>query len=218
MKSFFGLILFIISHVSFGQVTFVINELPENHDFNQDVYISGNFEGWTGGNDAYKLTKTDNQYAITLPKEKACNALFKFTMGSWETEELDAKGKKIDNRNYTCKDEPETVYVTIENWGPMDSVVPSTAQENVKVLSEVFKIPQLDRERKIRVYLPPNYNDSNSNYPVLYMHDGQNLFDTKTSYAGEWDVDETLNSLFYETGFQMIVVGIDNGGEKRLDE
>jgi len=218
MKSFFGLILIIISHVSFGQVTFVINELPETHDFNQDVYISGNFEGWTGGNDAYKLSKLDNQYSITLPKKKSCNVLFKFTMGSWETEELDAKGDKIDNRNYTCKDEPETVYVTIDNWGPMDSVVTSTAQENVQVLSEVFKIPQLDRQRKIWVYLPPNYNDSNSNYPVLYMHDAQNLFDTKTSYADEWNVDETLNSLFYETGFQTIVVGIENGGDKRLDE
>ena len=218
MRSFFGLILFIISHVSFGQVTFVINELPENHDFNQDVYISGNFEGWTGGNDAYKLSKSDNQYSITLPKEKSCNVLFKFTMGSWETEELDAKGDKIDNRNYTCKDEPETVYVTIENWGPMDSIISSTAQENVEILAEAFEIPQLDRKRKIWLYLPPNYDDSNSKYPVLYMHDGQNLFDTKTSYSGEWNVDETLNSLYYETGFQVIVVGIDNGGDKRLDE
>jgi len=211
-------VFFITVQVSFGQVTFVINELPETHDFNQDVYITGNFEGWTGGNDTYKLSKSDNQYSITLPKEKACNILFKFTMGSWETEELDAKGDKIDNRNYTCKNEPETVYITIENWDPMDSVVSSTAQENVEILSEAFKIPQLVRERKIWVYLPPNYNDSNGNFPVLYMHDAQNLFDTKTSYAGEWNVDETLNSLFYESGFQMIVVGIDNGGDKRLDE
>ena len=217
MRSFFCLVLFVIVQVSFGQVTFVINELPENQDFNQPIYISGNFEGWTGGNDAYKLSKLDNQYSITLPKD-ACNVLFKFTLGSWETEELNTNGYKIENRTYTCKGEPETIYITIENWGPMDSVVSSTAQKNVQILSEAFKIPQLDRERKIWVYLPPDYNDSNDNYPVLYMHDAQNLFDTKTSYAGEWNVDETLNSIFYETGFQMIVVGIDNGGDKRMNE
>ncbi|MDX1284592.1 MAG: glycoside hydrolase family 31 protein, partial [Draconibacterium sp.] len=139
-------------------------------------------------------------------------------MGSWETEELDAKGDKIDNRNYTCKDEPETVYIEIVNWGPMDSIVSSTSQENVKILSEAFKIPQLDRERKIWVYLPPNYKTSNKSFPVVYMHDGQNLFDAKTSYSGEWEVDETLNRLFKEKRVELIVVGIDNGSDKRLDE
>jgi alpha-glucosidase len=138
--------------------------------------------------------------------------------GSWETEELDLKGDKIENRTYTCIGEPETVYISIQNWGPMDSMVLSTAQENVEILSEAFKISQLDRDRKIWVYLPPNYNNSQEHYPVLYMHDAQNLFDAKTAYASEWNVDETLNSLFYETGFQMIVVGIENGGEKRLNE
>jgi alpha-glucosidase len=50
------------------------------------------------------------------------------------------------------------------------------------------------------------------------MHDGQNLFDTKTSYAGEWEIDETLNKLFTEKKLELIVVGIDNGGESRMDE
>ena len=84
MKSFFYLLLLVISQISFAQVTFVINELPENHDFSKSIYVSGNFEGWTGGNDAYKLAKADKQYSITLPKD-VCNVLFKFTMGSWET-------------------------------------------------------------------------------------------------------------------------------------
>ncbi len=46
------------------------------------------------------------------------------------------------------------------------------------------------------------------------MHDGQNLFDTKTSYAGEWNIDETLDSI----SAQVIIIGIENGGEKRTDE
>ncbi|WP_313035914.1 alpha/beta hydrolase, partial [Massilia alkalitolerans] len=55
-------------------------------------------------------------------------------------------------------------------------------------------------------------------YPVLYMHDGQNLFDNATAYAGEWKVDETLDALAREGKLEMIVVGIDNGQEKRMTE
>ncbi|MCB0838664.1 MAG: T9SS type A sorting domain-containing protein, partial [Bacteroidetes bacterium] len=55
-------------------------------------------------------------------------------------------------------------------------------------------------------------------YPVLYMHDGQNLFDDATSFSGEWEVDETLNQLHQEGDYGVIVVGIENGGSTRLDE
>jgi hypothetical protein len=65
------------------------------------------------------------------------------------------------------------------------------------------------------VYLPKDY-DSNAKkkYPVIYMHDGQNLFDAKTSYVGEWNVDETLDSI----SAQVIVIGIEHGNEKRMEE
>ena len=55
--------------------------------------------------------------------------------------------------------------------------------------------------RDILVYLPPSYDAQDAQdaqarrYPVLYMHDGQNLFDAATSYAGEWHVDETMETL-----------------------
>lgn len=79
-------------------------------------------------------------------------------------------------------------------------------------------MPQLDRNRKIWLYLPPDYSTSTKNYPVLYMQDGQNLFDNATSFAGEWQVDETLNSLFAGGDYGAIVVGIENGGGERLNE
>ncbi|MHA6727253.1 alpha/beta hydrolase [Chryseobacterium sp. A301] len=94
----------------------------------------------------------------------------------------------------------------------------STREKNVHILSENFEIPQLNRERRIWIYLPPSYTSSNKKFPVLYLHDGQNLFDKATSYAGEWGVDETLNTLSKEGYAESIVVGIDNGGEKRMDE
>lgn len=95
----------------------------------------------------------------------------------------------------------------------------STAQPNVHVLSTPFVIPGLGRERTVRIYLPPGYESGAQRYPVLYMHDGQNLFDEATAYVGkEWGVDETLNTLAKSRGLRIIVVGIDNGGSDRIRE
>ena len=93
----------------------------------------------------------------------------------------------------------------------------NTANDNVIVLEKPFDMPGLDRTRTVRLYLPPDYKESSKRYPVLYMHDGQNLFDTATSYAGEWAVDETLDELSAK-GLDLIVVGIDNGQELRMNE
>lgn len=73
------------------------------------------------------------------------------------------------------------------------------------------------RTRTIRVWLPKGYDSNNKSkkYPVLYMQDGQNLFDKKTSFSGEWHIDETISD-YVNKGYQgSIVVGIDNGREKR---
>lgn len=88
---------------------------------------------------------------------------------------------------------------------------------NIKIAQEV-ESPQLHNKREILVYLPPSYTTENKHYPVLYMHDGQNLFDPATSFAGEWNVDETLEHLAYHEGLEVIVVGIPNMGSSRLDE
>ena len=94
----------------------------------------------------------------------------------------------------------------------------STAAENVHIISEKFEIPQLSTTRRIWIYLPPNYKNSTKKYPVMYLHDGQNLFDDQTSYAGEWQIDETLNRMTKDEKLATIVVGIDHGDEKRIEE
>ena len=95
----------------------------------------------------------------------------------------------------------------------------STALPSVQVLPDVVTIPGLGRPRTLRVYLPPSYRrQAQRRYPVIYLHDGQNLFDDATSYAGEWGVDETLDALALGTGFEAIAVGIDHGGDLRIQE
>jgi predicted alpha/beta superfamily hydrolase len=91
-----------------------------------------------------------------------------------------------------------------------------TAGPGVQVLAPMA-MPGLARERIVRVYLPPGYATSKRRYPVIYMHDGQNLFDDATSFVGEWGVDESMDALAKE-GFEAIVVGVDHGNEHRMAE
>jgi predicted alpha/beta superfamily hydrolase len=96
---------------------------------------------------------------------------------------------------------------------------PSTALPSVRVLEPPLAVPGLSRQRTLRLCLPPSYaSERGKRHPVIYMHDGQNLFDAATSFAGEWGVDETMAQLARETGFEALVVGIDNGGEHRNTE
>jgi len=91
-----------------------------------------------------------------------------------------------------------------------------------------FKIHQnfhsrfLSRDRDIVVYLPPDYDkEKTRRYPVFYMHDGQNLFDGATSFipGQEWRVDETAEKLIKSGLIEpVIIVGIYNAGDQRIDE
>lgn len=85
------------------------------------------------------------------------------------------------------------------------------------VVTPPMHLPALGRSRQLRIYLPPSYAGSQRRYPVIYLHDGQNLFDDATSYAGEWGLDETLDALAIQ-GFEAIAVGIDHGGPLRMRE
>lgn len=89
----------------------------------------------------------------------------------------------------------------------------STKSPNIS--SFHIQAPQLQTEKQILVYLPTDYNTSNKSYQVIYMHDAQNLFDTETSFVGEWNVDEYLDSIGTN---EAIVIGIEHDNEKRKDE
>src|SRR5688572_17966548 len=91
------------------------------------------------------------------------------------------------------------------------------AHGSLRVMRQL-ESPQLGNARDITVYLPPSYSrNDGSRYPVVYMHDGQNLFDPRTSFAGEWNVDGTIDHASSE-GIEAIVVGIPNFGAERCNE
>ncbi|MCU0491291.1 MAG: glycogen debranching protein GlgX [Chloroflexaceae bacterium] len=99
---------------------------------------------------------------------------------------------------------------------PLGSSAESTIVGTVITVAGLLS-PELGSMRDIKVYLPPGYDDGSERFPVIYMHDGQNLFDEATSFANEWRVDETMEHLG-QRGLRAIVVGIPNAGEDRLNE
>ena len=85
---------------------------------------------------------------------------------------------------------------------------------------EAFHSKHLEWDHTLIVFVPPGYDaDPNRRYPVLYLHDGQNIFDQATSVGQEWGVDETALRLITEGAIEpLIIVGIYNTGEHRIDE
>lgn len=117
----------------------------------------------------------------------------------------------------------------IPGWLPYDLVhgKDNTVTGNVVVWPSLNS-PVLSRSREIAVYLPPSLAAEQGDdhgegvgrgrrYPVIYFHDGQNMFDDYTSYVGEWHADETLQKLAKE-GIEAIAVAIPNAGDHRMAE
>jgi predicted alpha/beta superfamily hydrolase len=200
-----------------GQLTIIVDQLPSNTPDSAVLFVAGDFNGWNPGNPDFSLALNDNgQHDITIQLPQG-NIQFKFTRGSWDEVEGNETGGFRPNRTYSYSGTVDTLYCQILGWEDL-SGNQSTASENVHIMDDDFYLEFINRERRIWIYLPPDYETSQKSYKVLYMQDGQNLFDVSTSFAGEWEVDETLNRLFDEGDEGCIVVGIDNGGEYRVDE
>jgi predicted alpha/beta superfamily hydrolase len=212
-------LFFIFSALSQQKIRLELNTLPANSPANGTIFIAGNFNGWNPQNKTYQFQKNDKGYFIELSLSNGAYE-YKITRGGWDKVETTNDGKDIGNR--TLKVEADaTVELSVEGWKDLFSSSnqrgKSTAGKNVSIIDTAFFIPQLKRTRRIWVYVPPTYNTSNNKYAVLYMHDGQNVFDDATSFSGEWGVDEAIDTLGLKTR-ECIVVGIDNGGNERLSE
>jgi predicted alpha/beta superfamily hydrolase len=189
---------------------------------NDDIYIAGNFNSWNPADINSKLKPfAGGRRIIVFNDVDTGHYEFKFTRGSWEKTETTAKGEDIQNRIADIQDDT-TLEFTIAGWKDdfPDKPIPNTASVNVHIIDTAFYIPQLNRYRKIWIYLPSSYNKlKGKTYRVLYMHDGQNLFNRQTAaFHEEWGVDECLDTLATQLNKECIVIGIDNGGDKRMTE
>lgn len=185
-----------------------------------DMYVAGSFNNWNPRDPNFKLKPFGaSRRAIVIDNLPAGPVSFKFTRGSFDKVETAANGADIPNRNIDLSADASLNF-SIAGWKDdfPDKPKPNTATAQVSIIDTAFAIPQLGRSRRIWVYLPKSYQKSKLSYPVLYMHDGQNLFNEQTAPYGEWGIDETLDSLQATTKKECIVVGIDHGGDKRMQE
>lgn len=217
MKTLLSILIFLAAcNIAQAQVTLKVTSIPANTPAGAVIYVAGSFNGWDPSATPMMADGAGN-YTYTIA-ESAGTVEYKFTRGSWPTVEGNAEGKYLPNRKFTFTGTPQTISVTVLTWEDTGAGSTSTAASNVQIMNTAFYMPQLNRSRKIWLYLPPDYQTETKTYPVIYLHDGQNLFDNATSFAGEWQVDETLNRLFGEGDYGAIVVGIDNGGNERINE
>ncbi len=218
-KFIFILCIFLLSESPYAQykVSFIINRLPSYHKFSDTIFLAGSFNNWNPHDSKMALKMIHGKPGITIELQKGMYH-YKFTEGGWDKVETLEKGFPSENRLLQVESDT-TIVSDIQDWAWRfpKTERKSTASSNVHVIDTAFYIPQLNRYRRVWIYLPKSYRTSRHKYPVLYMHDGQNIFDEATSAYGEWGVDEALDSLG-SLHREAIVVAVDNGGEKRLNE
>ncbi|MGI6644441.1 MAG: alpha/beta hydrolase [Bacilli bacterium] len=212
-------------------------KLPYTLSENERLTIGSNLNSWRPNDLSYEASKVDDlNYRLTLDfdisERSSYNIQYKWTIQTpsmtsetmWAGVEKEADGvSEIENRVVTIKEDSPKVTVvndTVKNFADYNKPNEPTVVGNLDII-ENMDMPEFSdgRKRTIRVWTPSNYDPNNKSvtYPVIYMHDGQNLFDNVTSFAGEWQVDETMER-FLEQGKQVaIIVGIDNS-PRRMEE
>lgn len=175
-------------------------EVPASTPAADFVFVTGNVPElgpWDPGRLA--LTRAGKLSFVTdLDLPRGLRFEYKITRGSWETVEKGPGGEEIANRTFVVAG-PETVRVQVAKWrDQVESVVKraSTATGDVRHFGRIAS-RHLGNERDVWVYLPASYGrEFERRYPVIYFHDGQNMFDAATAFIGiEWGADETLARL-----------------------
>ena len=179
---------------------------PANTPAGSTVYIAGSFQGWNPGSAAHALARQpDGRWAITLALTPGTPIQFKFTRGSWASVEKGANGEELANRTHTPVGD-QTLDLAVATWADVGTVTGR--------IDTLTYLPFLNG-RRCWIYVPPGYDASTDRYPVLYMHDGQNLFDASKSFAGEWHMDETCQALIAAGEIEpLLVVGIENSAAR----
>lgn len=193
-------------------------ELTTTGSDDRPIYITGNFNAWKAEEKAFRLTKkAKGIYTFQFPENLDLpNPLeYKYSRGTWGNEELDQYGNKVPNRKLfnpkgIIRDEVSRWYFNGQSYQKRLLPIPN-------IISDNFEIPQLIRTRRITALLPHNYHESDQRYPVLYLQDGQNLFDDYAPF-GSWGVNKKMAVLAEQGMNDLIVVAIDHAEEERIEE
>ncbi len=186
----------------------VIEIIAENVLTGENVYITGNHEELGGWNPlAVQMQNVSgNVFRKTIQVADGARLEYKFTKGSWETEAMFEPGVIPDN--CVADIESDTVLKhTIKMWNNGQKRA-SHGQVTGKLDYYAAMKGEGILPRDVVVWTPPGYeNDTTRRYPVLYMHDGQNVFDPATaSFGYDWEADERADSLIRAGVIEPVII------------
>ncbi|MGD9612513.1 MAG: alpha/beta hydrolase-fold protein [Kiritimatiellia bacterium] len=169
---------------------------------------------------AVPMTRMDDRrWEATVELRSADPVEFKVTRGSWETEEVDAQGKLMPNHVLRPAEE-NTAVVRVAGWKDE-----RLAKVKGGITGDYQRLPQvhskfLDHDRDVIVWFPPGYDARpTKRYPVLYMHDGRQVFDPATSTWGkDWQVDEIAQEMILNGELEPFIVVAVDCSEARREE
>ncbi len=161
----------------------------------------------------YTLTLTvasNSKYAKLFGKRKLA---YKFKIEN--TAKFNNGWETVQNSTVILTGKPQTVRRVFNTRALAPT--PATRLPNVR-LHEFFQ-PKTLLQRTLSVYLPPGYDKTSQRYPVLYLHDGQNIFDDSTASNSEWYADEIADMMIKQKKLPpCIIVGVSVRSEDRVNE
>ena len=191
----------------------VIVNLPETMAVEDKVNIVGEFNNWAlSGEQATELKLENGQYVAELPNNNSDLFFTVVKNQDWQHMPASEYGKGLCTFHQPITSDTTEFTVDIPAWKSDKNFKPisSTASNNVSFIKQFYS-PEFERNMDLAVYLPASYQDNTeTQYPVLYMLDGQNVFDLSTSYSDEWRVDES----FDHNKMDLIVVAVPNSSNR----
>ena len=182
------------------------------------VYVAGNFNNWTARDAAYRLQKTgDGEFQFRFSPDALPQPPleYKYLRGDWSGAEIDRFGNEVPNR--IVRENRGTHRDYVPRWRHEGQNYRSEFLPQVRVISDHFDPPAGVRTRRVAALLPHDYEQSRRRYPVLYLQDGQNLFDDHAPF-GSWNLLRQLAGLQDIGRGNFIVIAIDHAEAERVEE
>lgn len=220
----------------------VLNDRSGTATALEPVHVAGNFNGWNPSDPGTLMTLgEDGLWRLKLDQPTNVDRLsFKFALGDWDRVEVDENGGDVANRALPMIDAaraadgalPEIPF-SAAGFSPESAPEPFVYKldpdRELDVTGDVRLLetrggggPAADAERTAMVWLPPGYDDpanADKRYPVLYLLDGQNVFEKLPWLAAEWEADETAQRLIEQGEAEpFIMVAIPHAGRGRMSE
>lgn len=182
------------------------------------VFVTGNFCDWLPDLEQFRMQPTGTgQYVYEFPDAFGLPTTleYKYTRGGWDHVELDASGEGVANR--TVENTTNVKREHVPHWRWFGMPFNPELLPKIELLGDTFDVPKLGATRRVHVLLPYDYEHSGKHYPVLYLHDGQNLFGGGVGY-GSWEVDQKMALLAARHRHEVILVSIDHAHNERIRE